>query len=49
MDMSCHKADVDDHMADSCKHDSMTHLNKNSNILPSWKVQTKNTQFPSLF
>lgn len=26
MGMSYHKADVGDHMADSCKHDSMTHL-----------------------
>lgn len=33
MGMSYHKADGDDHMADSCKHDWMTHLNKNSNIL----------------
>ena len=33
--MSCHKADVDDHMADSCKHDLMNHLNKNCNIFNS--------------
>lgn len=32
MGMSYRKADVGDHMAGSCKHDSMTHLNKNSNI-----------------
>lgn len=48
MGMSYHKADVGDHMADSCKRDSMTHLNKNSNILWSWKLQTNNIQFPSL-